>query len=225
MLEMLKNQSSENEDQNEDKYEKRNAVIEELVKSAIDEDSVALYRLCEAMNKNILFRVKFLLGNAMNEMDAEDVTQEVLLSLCKDIRTLREPKAFNKWLNSIIANKTSTFLKAASDKDRALSIEEHARDVLECNVDYLPEDYFENTELRKRLMNAVMKLPERQREAIMLFYFDEFSVIEVAKIMDISHQNVSKYLGLAHEKMKLELQNDMHPASFNALTALVPKSA
>lgn len=218
MLEKLKSDAQENE--NEDKYEKRRAVIEDLVIGAIDGDSVALYRLCETMSKNILFRVKHLLGSTMNEMDAEDVTQEVLISLCKDICTLREPKAFGKWLNSVIVNKTMTFIRATSDK--ALSIEEHAKDALERNIDYLPEEYFENSELREFMMDAIMKLPERQREAIMLFYYDEFSVTEVAKIMDISHQNVSRYLELAHGKMKLELQGNAPTVSINVLAAWMP---
>ena len=156
----------------------------------------------------------------MNEMDAEDVTQEVLLSVCKNIGALREPKAFGKWLSSIITHEANRYAKIKNNKGFMLDIDEYTESVLEKNIDFLPEENIDNQELRAFMMDIISGLPTRQRQAIMLFYYDELSVTEVAETMGITHQNASKYLALGHEKIKIELQKETTPAYFGVIAAL-----
>ena len=93
-----KNRSQEKVVKSEKKAEKDDLAY--LAKKAKQGDREALSSLCKAITKNVLFRTSFKL----NQMDAEDAAQNVLLAVCTKIHHLKEPKAFGAWLNSIIVN-------------------------------------------------------------------------------------------------------------------------
>ena len=112
----MSDQMTEHKTKYKEMYEEKNATIVPLVEKAVAGDDEAMHSLCEMLGGNILFRAKYMLGKTMNEMDAEDVTQEVLLSICKNIGALREPKAFNKWLSSIITHEANRYAKMKNNK-------------------------------------------------------------------------------------------------------------
>ena len=205
------------ENQTEVKSEE-NISLESLVEKAVAGDVDTLRILCERLAKNVLFRVKFILGKNVNEMDAEDVSQEIFLRICEKITNLRDPKAFGKWLNSIITNETNQFLRGRMKGGGNLNIDDYVESIVEERDDFTPEKYATNNDLRKTMMGIVSKLPKRQRQAIMLHYFDDFKVTEVAEIMNITHQGASQSLRGALDNITEELKK-LPPA---AILGVIP---
>lgn len=211
---------------NQDNANRRNGNPEQeiLVRKAIDGCKDALEQLCENIAKSVLFRSEYMLGNGMDEKDAEEVSQEVLLRVCEKIENLREPKAFMAWLNKIILNESNRYLKKKAGKFSLLSIEEHTEsannEIADGDIDFIPEKYIENKELRDSLMNIILCLPKQQRQTIILHYFDELSVTEVAKVMNIKHSSVSNYLKNGIGKIRTELKRLPHVSSFAAIPAI-----
>ena len=198
----IQNTKSEPATMNTDN-EKKYAEIEALAARAIQGDDTALYSLCEKLTRSILFRAKYMVGN---EMDAEDVAQNVLFRVCENIQSLRKPKVFQAWLSRIIVNESRRYLSARSKHGTVVDIDDYMEELAESDVNQLPSEYVENKNFRQDIMEIVLRLPSRQREAIILHYYDDLKVTEVAQAMNIPHQSASRYLSLAREKLRVELE-------------------
>ena len=175
---------------------------EALVQKAREGNVSALLELCELIAQGVLFRVKYILNN---HPDAEDTAQEVMIRVCRNIHQLDNPKAFNGWLNSIILNEARRSMKKNSRHDTVIEFSEFFESIEEEDEDYQPQECVLIKEDRRLVMEIVNTLPERQRTAILLHYYDDLSVRETAEVMGIAHSNVSGYLRLAREKIKREL--------------------
>jgi len=177
---------------------------EALVEKAVCGDSFALYCLCERLAGSILYHTKYIL---CNEYDAEDVTQNILLRMCENIKSLRDTKAFGAWLGSIETNETRRFMAEHAKHVNVVNIDDHAEGLMEERAQCLPREFVEERCPDCNMMKMVLQLPVRQREAVMLRYFDDLSVTEVARAMNISHQNASRYLQIAQKKLRNELES------------------
>ena len=194
MLNRLKKREPEREVETRAEYE---ALAEEASQGC----KKALCKLCEKISKGVLFQLTYILGNQSN---AEDVSQEVLIRVCMNIRSLRNPKAFKGWLARIIVNEKNRYL-AKHMKQGGTSmrnIDDYLERIMEEDDDVIPHGHVENEELNKIVMEVISDLPMRQREAVMLRYYSDLSVTEVAESMNVTTQTVSKSLALAHEKLK-----------------------
>jgi RNA polymerase sigma-70 factor (ECF subfamily) len=138
-------------------------------------------------------------------MDAEDAAQEVLLKVYTKIEDLKEPKAFNGWLNSILLHETRQVMIRNSKAGVVVSLADYLDSIEEDNAELLPLDYILREEERQTVMDVLEKLSIRQREAVLLHYFDNLNVSETAEVMGVTQQAVSLYLKLARNKIKAEL--------------------
>jgi RNA polymerase sigma-70 factor (ECF subfamily) len=177
--------------------------LEPTIVKAVSGDREALCHLCDTVARDVLYMATYLVSNPQ---DAEDLAQDVLYEVCKDIHKLREPKAFKQWLTTITINKKNKYLSERTKRGVLLDIEDYLEEFVEERNEYIPSINFENSEERKMILALVQRLPERQREAVMLHYYSGYRVTTVAKIMDITHQNVSRYLILAREKLRADIK-------------------
>ena len=178
-------------------------LFEQTVERAIQGDGDALCYLCEKISKSVIFQVTHILGGQAN---AEDVSQEVLIRVCENIAKLRSPKAFKVWLSRIIINEKNRYLAKSMRRVEVLHIEDYMESVAEDNDNFLPQQSAENTEMRGAVMGIIQSLPKRQREAIVLYYYEGLSVGDIADTLEITSQSVSKHLALAREKLRQGLR-------------------
>ncbi|GAU79686.1 RNA polymerase sigma factor [Fusibacter sp. 3D3] len=134
-----------------------------------------------------------------NVQDAEDVVQDTFIqyiSLKKDFETEQHMRA---WLIRVAINKAknknTTFFRR-----HALPLE-----------DYMETLTFESSE-SSELFETVMKLAEKYRIAIHLFYYEDYSINEIADILKISVSNVKVRLSrgrmLLRETLKEGWEDD-----------------
>jgi len=179
----------------------------QLVEKASRGDSEAISALCAEIAKDVLFRTTHIL---INPSDAEDVAQEILLRVCKSIQQLKNPEAFRKWLSNIVVNEARRQMMQNAKHCNILYLNEELESAPEENEDFLPDVYTENEEDRRTVIEALDSLPLRQREAIILHYYDGLSVTETAEVMGIPQPSVSLYLKHARNKIKAELVGKTH---------------
>ncbi len=189
-----------NSDLKEEKIEELHRIIEKAVHS----DKDALLALCREIAKNVFVRVRFLYKGEV--ADAEDIAQEVLIRICQKIHTLKEPKAFGAWTNSIILNEVRQYQRKTLKHSEVLYLDEYAENVIEVNEENLPQGFHLRQEASRTIKAIIDKLPDRQREAIVFHYYEGMSVTETAELMEIPHQNVSLYLKRGREKIRKELE-------------------
>ena len=71
------------------------------------------------------------------------------------------------------------------------------------------EDTLEGTDMdAPDVYSQVMRLPENMREVILLFYYEELSIREIADIVGTSEVNVKKRLSRARQKLRMELEQE-----------------
>jgi len=191
--------------------------LESLVARASAGDVGALRELIETIGKSVLFSTMRMVAC---EEDAEDISQNVLFYVCNKISALREPKAFRVWLNKIIASEAKMFIVKKSGRGIILDINDYLDNIAEDNASLLPHGYVEKKETRATIMRIVDSLPYRQRQAVVLHYFEGFTVTETADVMDIDKANVSQYLTLAREKIKAKLEEESIEINVGAVAAL-----
>lgn len=141
--------------------------------------------------KNNLFVIAF--NVCKNIQDAEDVVQDTFMqfiTLKKDFETEQHRKA---WLIRVAINK-------AKNKNMAF----FRRNVLPLE-DYMETLTFESPE-SSELFETVMKLPEKYRVIIHLFYYEDYSVKEISAILKISESNVKVRLSRGRRLLKNTLK-------------------
>ena len=177
-------------------------LFESIVKRAADSDKDALNELCDSISRDALFMALMLIGD---REDAEDIAQESLVDVCKSIHTLRNPKAFRKWLYTIVTNNKNKFLRERLRRE-VLSASIEFDEPVEERDEFIPAVYIENAELNDLMKQSISELPERQKEAVVLHYYNDMSQREIAGVMDISISCVYQYLSLGRKKIKRDVE-------------------
>ena len=197
-----------------------NSTFESLVEQATRGEREALVALCQSIARSVMFRV---MRFVRNQEDAEDVAQEVLIRVCENIQKLKEPKAFPGWLNSIILNETRRYIGKNTKYTNVVSIDDYQDiHIEETDAEVLPEECVIQEDERRYVMSVIDGLPERQREAIIQHYYQNLSVVEIARAMQVSHPTISIYLRLAREKIKSELKKSAKNTSAAYSITLMP---
>ena len=129
-----------------------------------------------------------------NRSDAEDATQNVLLKLWKHREKLENPVHIDKWLTRVTVNECRSLLRL---RRNTISYEEI--ETL-CATPTAPEE--------QEMMLAVLQLPKEQRVVVHLFYYEEFSVREIARLLRISENAVKKRLSRARETLRKRLKEE-----------------
>ena len=159
---------------------------EELAKKG---DKEAFKRIIEE-NKKYLFNIAIsILGN---EEDAGDAIGETIIKAYENIKNLREPKFFKTWITRILINESKKILIL---RGKVISIEEYKQEQIS---NY---QYKENIDLK----NALTKLSKEHYDVIMLFYYNDLKINEIAQILNIPEGTVKSRLSNAKNKLYQEL--------------------
>ena len=124
--------------------------------------------------------------------DAEDVVQEVFLRCLKSGPSFESAEHQKAWLIKVTVNCTKSLLGSAF---RRHSVPEDAAGQL----------VSEDAEPDSTVYDAVMKLPEKYRTAIHLYYYEDYSVKEIADAMRSTESTVKSWLYRARGMLKEEL--------------------
>jgi len=148
---------------------------------------------------------------------AEDAAQESFLEAYRGLAGLTDPEAFPGWFKTILWRQCRRITRRTeiptTPFDSALDLS-------------LPSahEWFAREETRRQVWSAIEALPEKPREAAILFYINEHSLKEIALFLGISENAVKKRLQSARavlkETMLTMVENtlrDKRPSRDNAL--------
>lgn len=175
----------------------------EIVLKAQSGDSHAQQELYLDSSKSVYYLALKILRN---KDDAEDMTQDVFVTVFEKLPELKQPAAYYKWLNQITANKCMSFLR----KKRPLPIDEpDLLDALEMEDEggETPETLYDDEETRRIIMEIIDALPDPQRVCVMYRYFNQLSIEEIAEITGANEHTVKSRLALARQKIRAAILN------------------
>lgn len=116
-----------------------------------------------------------------NSEDANDAVQDTFIQYYTSGKEFRDEEHLKAWLLRVAVNRAKDITRSFWRRNK-ISIEEYAEEIP-----------FENQEDRE-LFEAVMKLPEKYRDVIHLYYYEELSVKEIAGILGASQGSVKMRL-------------------------------
>ena len=147
--------------------------------------------------QNSLYAAAF--NTCQNQMDAEDVVQETFVQYYTSRKEFESEQHIRAWLLRVVINKARNINRTFWKKNKC-SLE-----------DYIETLTFPNSQSRD-LFEEVMKLPDKYRIVIHLFYYEDYSVREIADILKLSKSNVkvrlSRGRALLLDSLKEEWEND-----------------
>lgn len=124
-----------------------------------------------------------------NETDAEDAIQNTLLLAYENLNKLRITEKFKPWLFRILTNECYKIAKKRT----------YYSDIDEIELEDKNDSFSDNKAL---IWQAVNSLELNYRTVIVLFYYEDMSIKEIAKTLEISQNNVKKRLSRARDKLK-----------------------
>ena len=147
--------------------------------------------------QNSLYAVAF--NVCKNQQDAEDAVQDTFLQYYNSKKEFESEQHIRAWLLRVVINKARNINRTFWKKNKC-SLE-----------DYIETLTFPNSQSRD-LFEEVMKLPDKYRIVIHLFYYEDYSVREIADILKLSESNVkvrlSRGRALLRDSLKEEWEND-----------------
>ena len=158
--------------------------------------SLSFEELYERYATDVLRVAYYYLGN--REL-AEDVTQDVFVKLITNSPSL-EPGREKAWLLKVALNRCRDLWRSSWIRKVVLG-----HPGFEC---FPAPDMIGHLADQQTLSEAVSRLKPEFKEVVLLFYYQGFSVSEIASMLDIAEGTVSSRLSRAREKLMKELKGD-----------------
>lgn len=114
--------------------------------------------------------------------DADDALQNTFINAWKNIGEFRKESAIYTWLYAIATNEALTLINKRK-RNAAVSIDDLGS-IFASSVE--GSSYFDGEEAVKKLQNAILQLPEKQRIVFNLKYYDEMTYEEMSSVLKTS---------------------------------------
>lgn len=139
-------------------------------------------------------------------MDADDITQEVLIRIWKNMNKFKLLSA-KSWIMKTTHNLCLDFLRRRKNEleKNPLSTDD-ILDYTTNNQSENPATVTENRMNDTKVKDAIKKLPEKIRSAFVLYEIDGMKYKEISKVLDIPINSVKVYILRARKNLQNELQ-------------------
>ena len=146
------------------------------------------------------------LSYVQNIEDAQEITQDVFVSIYKSLGSFRFSSKVSTWVYRITINKSLDFIKAKKRKKRlaviiAPFLDEDARKNLFAIDFNHPGIILEDKESLERIFKKINELNDQQRTALILHKIENKSQAEVAEIMDMNIKAVESLIQRAKKNL------------------------
>lgn len=175
----------------------------EIVKKVLLGDTEAFGVLFDRYAKKVF---GYLCNFTRRREDCEDFLQDTFYKAYVNLRYCRERERFSSWLFAIAHNvAVSNSRKLSSYYSRELS-----EDIFHNLADTSPLNELNARLVRQEgisnLRKAIAEMPPKYREAVVLFYYNEFSLKEISTIVDIPVNTVKTRLHRGRQYLSAELR-------------------
>ena len=147
-----------------------------------------------------------------NKDDCADVCQEVFLKIYTKLNSFEFRSKLSTWIGNITYNTCINYLQKKKGIliDDYLNNEEYGNfemNRFQIKDELTPDDILINKEVLQDLDNAINSLSPIQKNVIMLFHQDDFSLQEISQILELPINTIKSHLYRARMKLKEILAN------------------
>ena len=179
-----------------------------LIVRARKKDNEAIAEIIQLTERKAYF-IAYKVVN--NEATAKDIVQEAYIQAFQKLDQLSDDSKFESWFNQIVSHKALDYTKSKQGKNKPVEFssldDEEDRLEFEANIkndkaSFEPEASMNYKELQEGVQGVLSELPENQRLALMMYYFEDMSVSEIADVYGVSENTVKGYLAYGRKKIK-----------------------
>ena len=166
-----------------------------MKKDTYQSAQMVVERLIEDYGQDVL-KIAYLY--VKDQQLAEDIFQEVFYKVMKNYHKFEHLSSEKTWLIRITINTCKDLLRTSWLRRVTTfgTLEEQNQTQYEQPFDMT------QSESNNELYEMIMKLPQRYKEVILLFYYEDFSYDEMAKILNIPKGTVQSRLARGRDKLK-----------------------
>jgi RNA polymerase sigma-70 factor (ECF subfamily) len=188
--------------QGRDAVDGADAFLMEMVELARSGDRTAFHRLVDRFQPEIYRMIYY---RTRSEMDAEDITQDVMLQAFRHIKRLKSAQVFKSWLYRIAVNRVRDYYR--KKKFRSLfpfiSIDDdNAPDPEELSAAPEVEDGISRKEFWHQVQGMLTDLSRMEKEVFLLRFFDELAIHEISTALQKTESTIKTHLYRALRKVK-----------------------
>ena len=165
--------------------------IKKLVQKARKGDDEAFEQLISSVREK-LYRTAY--AYVRNEQDALDIYQETIYIAYTSIKKLNKPESFSSWITKILVFKSIDFIRKESRHFTTDNEEIFADLIVPENVDFITHSL--------DLSEAFKYLNPTVKTIILLRYYHDLSIKEIAKIMKYPEGTVKSHLNRAKKELR-----------------------
>ncbi len=188
-----------------------NVKINELALRLKNGDNSAFEELYKLTSPKAYFVALQICGD---KHEAEDIVQESYVTVIAKINALEKTEGFMSWFNCIVANKSKDYLR----KRRPVFLEEGDEEKLFSSgeeSEFQPESNVDREELRDTVMSAIEELSVEKRACVLMKYFDDMSVNDIAKSIEVPVSTVKNRLLAARRELKTRFEKKGITAAYS----------
>lgn len=173
-----------------------------VIRRCLSGDQHAQEELVLAAQNRVYYHCRKMLKH---EEDALDATQEILISMLTRLDRLQDPEAFWGWLSAMTANHCRNVLTRGR-REAQIPEDDEGNSLLDAfeslDEQTVPDKALDNDETRRMIMELVDQLPPPQRQCVLMFYYEEMSVKDIAAALKTSEGTVKSRLNYARKAIK-----------------------
>lgn len=177
--------------------------LAQLVQKARQGDKKAQEGLYLATNSAAYFVAMKI---TKDEEESLDIVSDSYIKAFASLDKLENDEKFPAWFNQIVANRCRDYLKKAKPMHLSDMTEDGEEFELEDIDGEIPDELLENKDVIECVRRVVESLPEEQRMCVILRYYDEMSLQEIADTLEVSLGTVKSRLSRANKKMRDEIE-------------------
>jgi RNA polymerase sigma-70 factor (ECF subfamily) len=174
-----------------------------LIAECIKGDEAAIARFLEEYQPGVF---KLTLSILNDPGEASEATQDTFIAAFRALRSYRERATLTAWLYKIALNISRSRLR----KRNALERLQHTLiSIFEVQIRHssTPEDNVIRDEEQASIWKALDKLGEKHRIPIVLRYYHDLSIAEIAEIMNIKAGTVHSRLSIGRDRLRAHLED------------------
>lgn len=177
--------------------------LAQLVQKARQGDKKAQEGLYLATNSAAYFVAMKI---TKDEEESLDIVSDSYIKAFASLDKLENDEKFPAWFNQIVANRCRDYLKKAKPMHLSDMTEDGEEFEIEDVDGEIPDELLENKDVIECVRRVVESLPEEQRMCVILRYYDEMSLQEIADTLEVSLGTVKSRLSRANKKMRDEIE-------------------
>lgn len=169
---------------------------EELAKQLQQGNETALETIVSRYHSKIF---AYIYRMSKNYHSANDITQEVFIKICRNIKQYNSEFSFKIWIYTIASNTCKDYLKSAYVQktipglEMPINIRDH---------EDTPEEFLQKQDDREVIIKVLNQLAEIHREVVVLRFYEDLKLEEIAVVLNIPVGTVKSRLSYGLHNLK-----------------------